>query len=118
MVAPPRERARGIQRQLAGRAGGLLPIPHTLRVDTHSFSASLRIIHARSFEPTRPEIACACVCWCASVRRCAGMIDLLRSWDRDGDGKISRSEFRTALKRYGCPAKKREVHELFQQCAP
>ena len=46
------------------------------------------------------------------------MIDLLRSWDRDGDGKISRSEFRTALKRYGCPAKKREVHELFQQCAP
>ena len=45
----------------------------------------------------------------------ARIIDLLRNWDTDNDGKISRREFSMALRRYGCPAETKDVQALFDK---
>ena len=41
------------------------------------------------------------------------VMDLFRSWDRDGDGEVSRSEFHKAIPALGIEADKKDVDELF-----
>ena len=41
------------------------------------------------------------------------MLDLLKDWDRDGDGCISQYEFRSALQKYGCPATAADIGAVF-----
>jgi len=43
------------------------------------------------------------------------MIDLLRTWDKDGSNTISPDEFCRALRGYGCPASERDIKELFHR---
>ena len=43
------------------------------------------------------------------------MMDLLREWDVDGDGEISRKEFHEAMPKLGLEVKKEAIDELFDQ---
>ena len=51
----------------------------------------------------------------ALVQNGARIIDLLRHWDRDNDGQLSKAEFRTALRKLGCPAAPRDMNTLFKR---
>jgi hypothetical protein len=41
------------------------------------------------------------------------VMDLFRSWDRDGDGEVSKAEFENAFPALGIDVPKQDVYELF-----
>jgi len=45
----------------------------------------------------------------------ARVLDLFRSWDTDGDGEVSRSEFHRAMPELGLEVPKRDIDELFDE---
>ena len=50
----------------------------------------------------------------ALVSQADKMETLLKSWDSDGDGKISRREFRRGIKKLGVGAPEREARAIAQ----
>ena len=46
------------------------------------------------------------------------VIDLFREWDEDGDGTVSKKEFRKAMKFLGVDASKEELDMLFDTFDP
>jgi len=52
----------------------------------------------------------------AALRSAASrVLDLLREWDTDGDGEISRAEFHKAMEKMGLEAPKKDIDELFSE---
>jgi hypothetical protein len=52
----------------------------------------------------------------AALRSAAGrVLDLLREWDKDGDGEISRQEFHEAMIKMGLEAPKKDIDDLFSE---
>jgi len=52
----------------------------------------------------------------AALRSAASrVLDLLREWDTDGDGEISRAEFHSAMVKMGLEAPKKDIDELFSE---
>ena len=47
--------------------------------------------------------------------RATRVLDLLREWDKDGDGEISRQEFHEAMTKMGLDAPKKDIDELFSE---
>ena len=43
------------------------------------------------------------------------VLDLIRSWDKDGDGEVSRSEFHKAIPALGLEVPKADVDDLFNE---
>ena len=43
------------------------------------------------------------------------VLDLLREWDKDGDGEISRQEFHEAMIKMGLEAPKKDIDDLFSE---
>ena len=50
---------------------------------------------------------------CARVSPQVRVIDLFREWDEDGDGEVTKEEFRKALPRLGLYATQEDMDELF-----
>ena len=46
------------------------------------------------------------------------VVDLFREWDEDGNGKVTKSEFRKALPMLGLQAEKSEMDNLFDAWDP
>ena len=46
------------------------------------------------------------------------MMDLFREWDEDGDGEITKKEFRAAMTRMGLDLPKKDVDGLFDSWDP
>merc|ERR1719188_1182909 len=46
------------------------------------------------------------------------VIDLFRQWDEDGNGKVSKKEFRRALPALGIHAQREEIDALFDSFDP
>ena len=51
----------------------------------------------------------------ALTKNAVRVIDLFREWDTDGNGSISKREFRKAIPRLGLKASKAEVGHLFDE---
>ena len=52
------------------------------------------------------------------MRNAGKMMDLFREWDEDGDGQITRKEFRSAMVRMGLEVPQYEVDLLFDSWDP
>ena len=63
---------------------------------------------ARRLREARTEIVSAL------MKDSSKVLDLFRSWDEDGDGEISHTEFQKAIPRLGIKAKYAEVKALFR----
>ena len=51
-----------------------------------------------------------------ALRANAGrVIDLFREWDTDGDGSVSRKEFRVAMPRLGFDVPEKDIDALFNE---
>ena len=48
----------------------------------------------------------------------ARVIDLFREWDDDGDGQVTKKEFRKAMNQFGLDAHRKEVEALFDSWDP
>ena len=55
---------------------------------------------------------------CALTRSQVRVIDLFREWDEDGDGTVSKKEFRKAMPLLGLEVPKKEIDALFPNPNP
>ena len=54
----------------------------------------------------------------ALVKNAGRVMDLFREWDIDGDGEISRKEFRSSMKRLGLEVPAKDIDALFDSWDP